>query len=585
VTNRTSKGERGEDAAGAVVSASLSGRLSRRELGRRGALAGVSAAARAVALRSAGFMGGGAALAGFARAGAQPAEGQGGTLNFSSTGGDSGMGNPILTGGTAELLFWFCHQRLVNFSDTGEIVPELADSWTFNADGTELTFKLNPAARWHDDTPVTSADVLFTFDKIKDPATKTTLGSRLQVAGEFATWASPDPQTVVLTVAEPYAPFLAAFVNIGIIPKHLLERSSDLNTDPYNQAPVGCGPWRVTEWQVDQFVRFEPHTAYHGGPPRADALNVLHFESDQAAFASLETGEVDFAFAVPQSQSQYEDNPDFRLLRYVYFMPVTLSFNFKHPILADLRVRQAIRLGINKDDLAATLTRGRDPRADHLYADEGPHDRFNDDALPPDEFDLARANALLDEAGYLPGDDGIRAKDGQRMSFPLLTYNAFEEYRSATEVLQQMLGELGIEVTPEVLDYDALEAKWSDPDDDPLTRPLTVEEYPHALEQDPDIYNELHSSAFPPAGRNYNYVDDPELDRLLDLGRTTLDAEARVPIYQQLDARCREVIPAIPLYLVSDSWVVNAAVGGYDPETPSSRWLIRSASAAMFKAE
>jgi len=559
------------------------GRLDRRRFGQRAAALGLGTrAARALAAAGLGGMAGvGASRAAGARLPAR--QGQGGVINVAQTGGDPGIGVPIVTGGDDNYIFYWVFSRLAMYDDSGTPIPDLADEWSYNAEGTELTFKLNPNATWHDGQPVTAADVLFTFEKIKDPSTKTDRASRLQVGGEFATWAAPDPQTVVLTVKEPYAPFLFALSGIPIIPKHLLEGSSDLATDPFNQAPIGSGPFRVVEWEQDQFTRYERYPEYFRGPAAADGLNEVFFEDVQPALAALEAGEIDVVFTPPESQAQFEDNPDFVLHRYVYFTPITLSFNQKHPFFQDVKVRQAIRFAMDKDALAETLTKGRNPRADNQYADTGPLDRYNNYELPKDEFNLDEANRLLDEAGWVRGDDGVRTKDGERFSVPMLTYSGFEEYRNGLEILQSMLAEVGIETQPEVIDYDALLQKWQDPNDDPRTRPLTLEEYPHPFEQDPDVHEELHSRAFPPNGQNYNYVQDAEIDRLIDEGRRETDDAKRIAIYHQLDARRKEVIPSVPLYLATDGWVFSRLVGGVPEETPSSRWFLRCCANRMFK--
>jgi peptide/nickel transport system substrate-binding protein len=96
--------------------------------------------------------------------------------------------------------------------------------------------------------------------------------SRLQVAGEYATWTAPDPQTVVLTIKEPFAPFLFALSGIGIIPKHLLENSADLNTDPFNTAPIGSGPFKITEREVGVKTVYERFPDYHRGVAAAEGM-------------------------------------------------------------------------------------------------------------------------------------------------------------------------------------------------------------------------------------------------------------------------------------------------------------------------
>ncbi len=360
------------------------GRLSRRELGRRTAGLGLSVPVGRALGVSVGT--GAAVLPGLrsqtAARRASLQEGKGGVISVAQTGGDPGVGHPILIGGTDNYLFWWAFSRLVTYDDTGAPIPDLADSWTYNAGGTELTLKLNPNAKWHDGEAVTSADVLFTFDKVKDPNTKTDVASNLQVGGEFVTWAAPDPQTVVLTTKVPFAPFLFALSQVGIIPKHALEGSADINNDPFNRKPIGSGPFKIVEWEQDQFIRYERFDGYHRDLAAADGLNEVFFEDAQPALAAMEAGEIDITFTPPESQPPYEDNPDFVLHRYVYFTPITLSFNFKHPLLQDLKLRQAIRYAIDKDSLAETVTKGRNTRADNQYSDNGPLDRYNDYTLP-----------------------------------------------------------------------------------------------------------------------------------------------------------------------------------------------------------
>jgi peptide/nickel transport system substrate-binding protein len=567
----------------ALIAEVRSGRLSRRDLGRRAAALGLSVPAiRALAGVGAGAVAVAPNLATLAGAAPARQEGKGGTISVAVTGGDPGIGIPILVGGLDNFPGWWAFSRLVSYDDKGTPIPDLADSWTYDDAGTEVTFKLNANAKWHDGEAVTSDDVIFTFDKIKDPATKSNRVSDLKVGGEFVEYKASDPQTVVITTKEPFAPFLFALSQICIIPKHLLESSADLSTDPFNLKPIGSGPFKVVEWEQDQFTRYERFDDYFRTVAAADGLNEVFFEDAQPALAAMEAGEIDITFTPPESQPPYEDNPDFVLHRYVYFTPITLSFNFKHPAFQDVKVRQAIRYAIDKDSLAETVTKGRNTRADNQYSDKGPLDRFNDYSLPKDEFSVEKANALLDEAGWAKGGDGIRAKGDQKMSFPMLTYSGFEEYKNGLEILQQMMGEIGIDTKPEVIDYDALSERWSDPKDDPMTRPLTLEEYPHPYEQDPDVHDELHSSSFPPEANNYNYVEDDEVDRLIQAGRKETDDEKRVAIYKELDARRKEIVVSVPLYLATDGWVFSAKVGGVG-DTPSARWFLRSQVYRMFK--
>jgi peptide/nickel transport system substrate-binding protein len=366
-------------------------------------------------------------------------------------------------------------------------------------------------------------------------------------------------------MSEPFAPLLFNLNQIQILPEHILAGVDDINTDDFNRNPIGTGSFRLVEWVPDQFIRMERFDDHFRGPALADGMTVFFFADSNAGVAALEAGEIDMVFTPPENQARFEDNPDFTLHNYVYFTSITLAFNHKHPILSDFTVRKAIEMGIDKDSLTETVTRGRGIVSHNQFAEIGPLDRYNDyDNVPPSVFDPEAANAMLDEAGYTMGDDGIRVSpDGEPLSFTCITYSGFDEYVNAQVIIQEMLREIGIDVIPTVVEYTTLEGMWADPDDDPNNRALELEEWPHPFEFDPDLFNELHSSNLPP-GDNYMWFENEEIDALIEQGRTETDPDARVEIYKQIDVLRSETLPAIPLYLAVDGWVTNKLVLGPD---------------------
>jgi len=490
-----------------------------------------------------------------------PADGSGGTININTTGGDSGIGNPIITSNIALIEFWVFN-RLMVYDDEGTLQPELAESWEFDDENLVLTLTLRQGVTWHDGEDFTADDVIFTLDMIQNEDTDTGKRSNLQVSGEFITWEKVDEFTVTMTSPEPFAPLLFNLNSIGIIPEHILSSSSDINTDPFNKAPIGTGFYKLVEWQSDQFIRFEANPDYWGGAPNNDgAVAFIHADTEVGS-AALDAGDIDLMFTPPEIQPRYEDNDDFVLHNYVYFTPITLSFNHSHPILSDINVRMAIAMAIDKQTLTDTVTKGRGIVANNQYADTGPLDRYNDyNNVVPIEFDVDGANALLDESGYTMGDDGVRVSpDGERLAFNIITYSGFEEYVNDQVILQEMLSDIGIELTPQVVEYATLEGMWADENDDPANRALELEEWPHPFEFDPDVYPELHTDSLPPNGFNYMWFEDDEVDDLINQGRTTTDPDERVEIYKQLDQRRAELLPNVPLYNAVDGWVVSTRV-------------------------
>jgi peptide/nickel transport system substrate-binding protein len=506
---------------------------------------------------------------------ATPTEGGGGAMgggfiNVSSTAGDSGILNPILVG-SLDWVEYMVFSRLMYFDDEGSIQPDLAESWEFSEDNLELTLNL-ATANWHDGEPFTADDVIFTFDTIAAEDTDTNQASRLQVAGEFITWEKVDDSTVLLTMPEPFAPLLFGLSVIEIIPMHILD-GQDVNTSDFNLNPVGTGPFVFSEIERDQFIRLTRNEDWFRGEVLAEGYTIFFTEDTNANIIALEAGELDMIFTPPEAQERFQDNENFTLHNYVYFTSITLAFNHNHEVLADPAFRKAVELGIDKASWTESVTRGRGIVSHNQFAETGPLDRYNDyDNIVPVEFDQEGAAAALEELGWVAGGDGIREQNGVRLSFNVITYSGFDEYQNGMVIFQDQMAQIGIEITPNVVEFSTLEEMWADPEDDPNNRAFELEEWPHPNEFDPDLYNELHSDNFPP-NLNYMWYANDEIDALLIEGRTTTDPDARVDVYRQIDTIRAEDLPCIPLYLAVDGWVAANTVLGADGEPIQSDYF------------
>ncbi|TVR70522.1 MAG: hypothetical protein EA415_12910 [Sphaerobacteraceae bacterium] len=521
-----------------------------------------------------------------------PAE-TGGFINWTATTGDSGIANPILNGRLA-WVEWWTFSRLFRYDDQGGIVNDLAEDFEISEDGLDWTFHLREAL-WHDGEEFNADDVIFTFDTVVDDATDTGFASRLRIGGEPVEWSAPDDRTIEVTAPDSFGPFLYALSEIPIIPEHVLADSDDINTDDFNTNPVGTGPYRWMEREPDQWLRLERFDDYYAGQPAAEGITIFYVSDVEAASASLDSGEVDYMFAPPELQPRYMDDPDVRVLQYVYFTPITLTFNHRHPILQEFDVRRAIAHAIDRDGLRDSVTVGLGLAANNQYAQTAPVlDDFNDydnvDYSETYPFDPDGAREILDELGFEEGDDGIRERDGERMSFTLLTYAGFDEYQNAQQIIQSMLAEVGIEVQLDVLEYTTLQSMWGDPDTDPMDLAMEVQEWPHPFEMDPDVYGELHSDSHPPNGDNHMFFADDEVDRLIDEGRAIAELEDRQPVYHELDQRRLETLPCLPLYCAVDARLLHRRVEERPSDfpmedTPSMRWWERTFIENLYKPE
>jgi peptide/nickel transport system substrate-binding protein len=360
------------------------------------------------------------------------------------------------------------YEPLAGWDADGNLRPILAESipgredGTLAADGKSVTWKLKKGVTWHDGKPFTADDAVFTWEYARNPATAAvTSGSYKDVVVEKV-----DQYTVVVKFQQP-TPFWAdTFVNSpgSIIPKHLFaDYVGDKSRDaPTNLKPVGTGPYKFKEFKPGDMVTGVINTAYHvENRPHFDAIEMKGGgDAVSAARAVLQTGEFDFAWNL-----QVEDEILLRLEkggkgRVVFSKgggiehiqlnttdPWTevdgerSSLKTKHPILSDLAVRQALALLVDKDSVENHIY-GRTGTATANFINNP--ERFRSKTTKY-EFNVDKANALLDKAGWVKGSDGIRAKDGKKLKFVYQT--SINQPRQKTQaIVKQACQKAGIDI-------------------------------------------------------------------------------------------------------------------------------------------
>jgi len=238
--------------------------------------------------------------------------------------------NPILqsdtvSGGITERLF----EPLVQEDPkTGAIIPALAESWTISPDGLSYTFKLRSGVKFHDGQPMTADDAKFTLDILKTDKVKTVRTSDVEKVTSVEVI---DPMTLRVTLSDVFCPFLDNLRNLGILPKHLLANTTDLNEDPFNLKPIGTGPFTFVEWAKDDHITLQANDNYWGGRPKIDRFIFRPLKDRGALLAQLKTGDVDIAeielleVKEIQAQSQLQVLPYFAAgvtyMAYVEYRP------------------------------------------------------------------------------------------------------------------------------------------------------------------------------------------------------------------------------------------------------------------------
>lgn len=451
---------------------------------------------------------------------------------------------------------------LVDHGPDLRLVPALAASWDRSADGRVITFHLRSGVRFHDGAPFTSDDVVFTWEKIIDPQSRAV--GRLDAFLPIASVEAVDPLTVRVTYKEPFAPALRGW-EIPILPAHLY-RGADFARAPANRAPIGTGPFRFVSWDAGRSIVFEANRDYWGGSPALERFVFQIVPAADTAFQALLAGEVDYARVPPARQATIQGDAGFarrfHAIRYVplFFYYIAWRGDGSNPFFDDPRTRRALAMAIDRDGYVRSVLHGLAEMTDSPFGLLLPGPRERGPAHDP-----AAAAALLDEVGWrLDPSTGIRRRGGRPFRFSLLVFTGGEDHVQFSQVVQENLRRIGIDMRIERLDWQTL-----------LTR-LRVGDFEAAFSgfapsPDPDsAYGLLHSSQIS-GGQNYAAWRDAAADAALDEARRTLDETTRIAIYRSIESR---VLTAQPYAFLFAPAVLGAVNVRYDGALPSPQGIL-----------
>jgi peptide/nickel transport system substrate-binding protein len=442
---------------------------------------------------------------------------------------------------TRKILIQFMETLTVVNPQDGKISPGLAESWDISRDGTTYTFKLRKNVKFHDGTPVDAAAVKFTFDRIQEP---------LGAAGVARAFLGPyegsevvDPHTVRVKFKQPYAPFLrmAGLSPLGPISPTAVKKMGQ----EFSRLPVGAGPFMVKEWVTKDHVtlvrnpsyNWAPSTAKHQGPAYVDEIVWRFVPEATTRTAILQTGEVNIAEDLSYVDvAGFERNPDVRILRGIPAgTPWTIFPNVQRPPTNDPAVRRALHHAISKDGIVRVVFHGQSRPAWSLLQPTTPGSAPLAKELFP--YDPARARKILDEAGWKPGPDGIRVREGKRLEL-LWIFGTNNGYEEMAPLIQAMAREVGMDIQlreqPRAQMYEANrkgehsigELNWWFPDPSILT-------------------TNFHTNRL--ASFNPARLSDPEVDKLLDQASAMIEEGARMEGYRRIQRMLLEMGAGIPL--------------------------------------
>jgi peptide/nickel transport system substrate-binding protein len=472
-----------------------------------------------------------------------------------SIGDVSGFLTAVTTDASSHEAAGYVFNGLVRYDKNLQLEGDLAESWEVSPDGKRITFHLRKGVKWHDGAPLTSDDVMFTYRRMIDPRTPTAYGEDFKQVRRAA---APDPHTFVVEYARPFAPALASW-GMHVLPKHLLENYPDISKSPLNKKPVGTGPYRFVEWKTGEKVVFDASPDYFEGKPYI-ARVISRVIPDQATmFLELKSGGVDIMALTPPQYVRQTETAEFResFNKYKYTASgyTYLGFRLSHPFFKDKRVRQAIAHAADKKSLIDGVLLGLGQEATGPYK---PGTWAFNPSVKKYPHDPARAKALLAEAGWKE-KDGVLVKDGQPFEFTVLT-NAGNEARAKTAaILQQNLAEVGIRMKIRTVEWAAFINEFID------KRKFDAVILGWNITPDPDQFDIWHSSKTGPKELNHVGFANPEVDRLLDEGRSTFDIEKRKKAYFRIQEILAEEQPYVFLFIPEALPVVHHRFRGIAP--------------------
>jgi ABC-type transport system substrate-binding protein len=471
---------------------------------------------------------------------------------------DPALSTDVPTGRAVGYVF----DGLVRFTPDAQVVPGLAKTWDVSPDGLTYTFHLRTGVKFHDGRAFSAHNVVNSFQRVLDPATKGGRGWPLYpIAGaeEFADGkggksvsglSAPNDSTVVIRLKEPFAifPKLLAMPVAAIVP--------DSVPSNFGEHPVGTGPWKFVEWKHDDYLKFARNDAYFDGPPKSDSLMARIIPEPSTAVAEFESGNVDVLY-VPEGETRNWEQTDEKkamlesapALRVFY-----IAINTTRGPLADPRVRQALNYATDVKPILESIVSGRGNLAAGVIPPSLPG---GDSTRKGYTHDVAKAKQLLAAAGYANGID-IELWSSQTPPFPRIA-----------QAVQANLKDAGVRVKLVQRDASSMREAARAGQTDMALKDWFAD-YPDG---ENFLYPLLHS-ANKGVGGNVSFYSNPKFDNLVTNARREQDETKRTAMYKEADEMAFEDAPMIYLFFYKELYAVQPWIRNFVVPTifTGQRW-------------
>jgi peptide/nickel transport system substrate-binding protein len=491
----------------------------------------------------------------------------GGTLRLSMSADPLCLDPHAISSDVEQIFGRIQFDNLVYLDDKGNASPWLAKSWEISPDGKTYTFHLRTGVTFSDGAVLDAGAVKANFEHMLNPATRSPLAG--PYIAPYHDSVVLDPQTIAVHLTQPYSPFLNVLAQgwLGLeSPKAIAEDTPA----QLCEHPVGSGPFVLTGYTKNQSVSFKRRDGYdwapdvvkHSGQAYLDGIEVTWVGQDAVRFNSLVSGEYQASGYVPaQNAAAVKSNPslDYHNVNRIGW-PFTIDFNTSRAPFNDLAVRQAFAASLNIPAIVQTVGFGQRQQATGFL------DRvtqYYDPTAKFPGFDVAKANALLDQAGWTGRDSqGYRTKNGKTLEtqFPVTQTATISPVYN---LIQAQAKEVGFKVNINLLpstqlttlryagDYDILSGVWHTNTPDVLFIKYASFSIPNPTR----------------LGQNLAHLSDPQIDAWLGEARQTTDQAKLTDLYSKVQHRLVDLVPGVPIYDNSVLWAVNKKVHGTIEDT------------------
>ncbi len=491
--------------------------------------------------------------------------------------------NPILSANTTEgFLNRLTFDTLISVDGTTKkTIPILAtevpteQNGGISKNGLTITYHLHTGVKWHDGVPFTSKDVKFTWQAMMNTANN--VNARIGYE-DVQSVQTPDDTTVIFQLKHKFAPFVnTVFAEsdnpVCILPEHLLAKFPNLNQIPFNQAPIGTGPFKVAAWIRGDHIELVANDDYFRGKPKLRRILVREIPAENTSINALRSHDIDWIFeASPQVYKQIKTLPEIKVVFNDQPQTLGMQMNTSRPLLSDVRVRRAIAYAVDKQALVDKNTGGS---AQVAWADQPPFSWAYEPDVTKYPHDVAKAKQLLTDAGWTPGPDGIVRKNGRPLSLQL-SYNVENATRTLVAVqIQSMLKEAGIDAQIKTYPANLLFATYGQ------GGIMTTGKYDLAVTgwiagDDPDDHSLFASDQIPkpghPDGVNYTRYQNPEMDAAQRAALSSYDEAVRKKAYSQIQKLLARDVPEDFIWFPRQAQPINPEFKGFAPNPVNEAW-------------